>query len=181
MKQLVLLLLTFFGYSTANSQCDFEVNKVDEFTKQRIMLTEKVKIVNPTGKYPVVLMALGRVDTSKSVVITMYHKVSICCNSDSKLLLLMDDESIFDLPTDSDRVDCSSVEIVMGMTLYKITRAFSVTQAQLTLLGQKGLSRLRLESSSGLVDAVVDKKNVNKGKGVNFFKNWAHCVSSIKQ
>lgn len=173
MKVLLISFVLIFSFSLNGQNCRYAVKKFDAFEKKEIVLTEFVKVMYPAMSYPVVFLALGRVDSTYSVMVKLSHNKLICfSSSENELLLMTEDSMIYRLKRAEDKVACIKKEAYnyMGEIEYKIPHS------TLLELQQKNLLKMRLYHSDGLIEVDLMQKNKNKKQASSFLTENIPCI-----
>lgn len=100
-----LLLVSFFTYS---QDCTYQFNEIDKFEKVEKVLTEKVKVMYPFSKFPVIWFSLGRISENYFLKMEFSYTKNICFNSkDNELLFITEKDSVVRIKRINDNVECT--------------------------------------------------------------------------
>ncbi len=172
----LLSLLLAFGSLNAQN-CTYDVNKIDEFEKVKIVFTSPVKVMYPTVSFPVVYMSLGKIDTNYVLKLNFSMNKQICFNSqDNELLLITDKEDVIRLKRSSDKVECTP-SIKAG--LYSGDILYALDRKTLLELQSRELRKARLYTSDSYIEFDMTEKNMNKKKAKSFFAQTVPCILNL--
>lgn len=174
MKQVLLIpLFILASFHLWGQSCKYAKNEIDPFEKKEIVITEYTKVMYPSMKFPVVFLALARIDSTYFVKLKFSLSTSVCFNSaQNELLLMTDDNEVYRLQRATEAVNCTNRDTYAytGEETYKIERE------TLLELQNKTLIMIRFYTSESYIESDLSKKNLNKKKGFAFFKDNCKCI-----
>jgi hypothetical protein len=170
MKKLLIGLIMLITLSVSG-QCKYEVNKVDEFEKVNIKVTEETKVTLFFARFPITWFSLCKADTTYSIRLRFSFPKMTCFNEKSELLLLTSEKEVFRLKQ-SKLFDCTKAK----SGAYFGTLFFEISKADLFRLQSMKLEKYRLLTTEGSIDVDMIKGNTLKDNAVNYFKNFAKCI-----
>lgn len=171
----VLFYFLFISQSLL-AQCKYEKNGIDPFEKVEVVLTEEVKVMYPSWSFPVVWMALGRVDTTYFIQLRFSFSKPVCFNEESDLLLMTEGGEVVRLKKNSKSVECAEYKKKGSVSIYEGVLRYNIDKESLLKLSTKSFEKFRLYTTDSNIEVDLTTKNVNKNKGMSFFKDISSCV-----
>ncbi len=166
-------LLTLFCYCILiqpiySQDCNYLMNKVDEFTKRVKKITKSQTILNKHDKEKTqnLTLSLIAIDSSKYLSISYYKRTSsgsfdMCFSDDSKLLVKLADSSIVSLPYVGS-IECalSKVEVTQYSTYWNhsISGSFEMDSIAVAKLLSSEIRLVRVEGSKSYEDVKIIEK-----------------------
>lgn len=165
-----LWLVSFFTYA---QDCTYQINEIDKFEKVEKVITEKVKVMYPFSKFPVVWFSLGRINNDYLLKMEFSYNKNICFDShDNELLFITERDSVVRIKRINDKVECTDYK----NGIYTGTILYAITKETLLALQNEILSGVRFYYSDGFIESDFLKGNANKEKAKNYFKNNVGCI-----
>lgn len=159
----------------SNGQCEYAINEIDKFTKTELIVTKLEYVYRPVFGDDI-QMALAKTNSDYGVVFSIFTEKTLCFDSDSKLLLLLQDSSIVTLSKMGSKFECSELERDGNALMNKSIIIFSIDKGQLEALKTMKLVMVRLISTDEQITTDLSKNNTEKKKAASFFERNVQCV-----
>ena len=161
----LLIVCSLYGHS----QCSYQMDNVDKFTKSHTLVTSWQRVNYPAQNAQKAMMALGRItaDSTDLYVVLVeldYLENMVCINDRSKLYILQ---------TNGETVELTAVKFNCSENG---TAIFQYWIDKEDLVGLKNVEAIRVQHTDGSIDVDFTGKITEKQVGINFFSTNVPCV-----
>ena len=170
-KIIIAIFIASIGTSAFSQECQYEKNEIDKFTKSSIKTTKEMLIAGGSLKLKGTLYAsLSKINDSKYLNLKLIMWQNFVIETNAKLMILLEDETVIDLTFIKFGVGQYSNN--GGMETWTSNVSLNINEENYKILNQKNAKEIRIYLKEGYINLPVpdNKKYWSK------FKENLKCI-----